>query len=63
MTDQDAGLFRALDAEAAVHDDRAFVADEGADVGLDAETNVSPDYKQNANSFTGKIISVTVEQK
>ncbi len=41
----------------------SFSADEGADVGLDAETNVSPDYKQNANAFTGKIISVTVEQK
>ena len=41
----------------------AFSADEGADVGLDAETNVSPDYKQNANTFTGKIIKVTVEQK
>src|SRR5688572_15225455 len=32
----------------------AFSADEGADVGLDAETNVSPDYKQNANAFTGQ---------
>ncbi len=41
----------------------AFSADEGADVGLDAETNVSPDYKQNANSFSGKIVRVTVEQK
>ena len=41
----------------------AFSADEGADVGLDAETNVSPDYKQNANTFTGKIVKVTVEQK
>jgi arylsulfatase len=41
----------------------AFSGDEGADVGLDSETNVSPDYKQNANTFTGKIISVTVEQK
>ncbi len=41
----------------------AFSADEGADVGLDAETNVSPDYKQNANAFTGKIIKVTVEVK
>ena len=30
-------------------------------MGLDAETNVSPDYKQNANAFTGKIIKVTVE--
>jgi arylsulfatase len=41
----------------------AFSGDEGADVGLDGETNVSPDYKQNENSFTGKIIQVTVEQK
>jgi arylsulfatase len=41
----------------------AFSADEGADVGLDAETNVSPDYQQNANAFTGKIIQVTVQQK
>jgi hypothetical protein len=41
-----------------------FSADEGADVGLDAETNVSPDYKQGiANKFTGKIFKVTVEQK
>ena len=40
-----------------------FSADEGADVGLDAETNVSRDYKQNANVFTGKIVKVTVEQK
>lgn len=41
----------------------AFSADEGVDVGLDAETNVSPDYKQNANTFTGKIMQVTVEQR
>ena len=40
-----------------------FSADEGADVGLDSETNVSPDYKQNDNAFTGKINKVTVEQK
>ena len=40
-----------------------FSADEGADVGVDGETNVSPDYKQNANAFTGKIIKVIVEQK
>ena len=37
-----------------------FSADEGTDVGLDAETNVSPDYKQNNNAFTGKISKVTV---
>ncbi len=38
----------------------AFSADEGADVGVDAETNVSPDYKQGNNAFTGKIVKVTV---
>jgi arylsulfatase len=41
----------------------SFSADEGADVGVDLETNVSPDYPQNANAFTGKIDQVTVEQK
>lgn len=41
----------------------AFSADEGADVGLDSETNVSPAYDQHDNAFTGKIIKVTVEQK
>jgi arylsulfatase A-like enzyme len=42
----------------------AFSADEGADVGLDAETNVSKDYKPGPPSaFTGKIVKVTVEQK
>ena len=40
-----------------------FSADEGADVGMDGETNVSPDYKQGDNAFTGKIIKVTVQQK
>jgi arylsulfatase len=41
-----------------------FSGDEGADVGIDAETNVSPDYKPGPPSaFTGKIIKVTVEQK
>jgi arylsulfatase len=40
-----------------------FSADEGADVGLDAETNVSSDYKPLNNAFTGKIIRITVEQK
>jgi len=40
-----------------------FSADEGADVSLDGETNVSPDYQQGDNSFTGKIVKVTVEQK
>jgi arylsulfatase len=41
----------------------AFSGDEGADVGVDGETNVSPDYKQGDNAFTGKIVKVTVEQK
>jgi len=41
----------------------AFSGDEGADVGLDGETNVSPDYKQYDNAFTGKIIKVTLEHK
>lgn len=41
----------------------AFSGDEGADVGMDAETNVSPDYPQFNNAFTGKIVKVTVEQK
>jgi arylsulfatase len=41
----------------------SFSGDEGADVGLDGETNVSPDYQQGANAFTGKIVKVTVEQK
>jgi arylsulfatase len=40
-----------------------FSADEGADLGLDGETNVSPDYKQGANQFTGTIYKVTVETK
>ncbi len=40
-----------------------FSGDEGADVGLDSETNVSPAYKQHDNAFSGKIIKVTVEQK
>lgn len=42
----------------------SFSADEGADVGLDAETNVSPDYQPGLPStFTGKIGKVTVSQK
>jgi arylsulfatase len=40
----------------------AFSGDEGADVGLDGETNVSSDYKQGDNAFTGKIVKVTVSQ-
>lgn len=41
----------------------AFSGDEGADVGLDSETNVSPDYKQGDNAFTGNITSVTIDLK
>jgi arylsulfatase A-like enzyme len=40
-----------------------FSADEGTDVGVDGETNVSQDYKQGDNAFTGKIVRVTVTQK
>jgi arylsulfatase A-like enzyme len=40
----------------------AFSGDEGADVGIDGETNVSPDYKPGPPSeFTGKIIKVTID--
>lgn len=41
----------------------AFSADEGADVGRDDETNVTPDYAQGDNAFTGRIVRVTVESK
>lgn len=41
----------------------AFSGDEGADVGVDGETNVSPDYPQEGNEFTGTIKRVTVEVK
>jgi arylsulfatase len=40
-----------------------FSADEGADVGEDGETNVSPDYPAVDNKFTGKITKVTVTVK
>ncbi len=40
-----------------------FSADEGADVGQDGETNVTNDYKEGDNKFTGKIAKVTVELK
>jgi arylsulfatase A-like enzyme len=40
-----------------------FSADEGVDVGLDGETNVTDDYKEGDNHFTGKIQKVTVELK
>ena len=38
-----------------------YSADEGVDVGMDGETNVSNDYKEGDNSFTGKIHQVRVE--
>lgn len=41
----------------------AFSGDEGADVGVDGETNVSPDYPQEGNEFTGTIQRVTIEVK
>lgn len=41
----------------------AFSADEGVDVGVDSETNVSPDYNQGDNAFTGKIVKVTINVK
>ena len=37
-----------------------YSADEGVDVGMDSETNVSNDYSQGHNKFEGKIIKVTV---
>ena len=40
-----------------------FSGDEGADVGMDAETAVSDDYQQGDNRFTGKIVKVTVDTK
>lgn len=39
----------------------AFSADEGVDVGVDNETNVSNDYRERENKFTGKIRKVTVD--
>ena len=39
----------------------AFSADEGADVGLDGETNVTADYEEENNAFTGTIQKVTVK--
>jgi arylsulfatase len=41
----------------------AVSADEGADVGQDGETNVTDDYKQGDNKFTGRIHKVVVELK
>jgi arylsulfatase len=41
----------------------AFSGDEGADVGRDNETNVSPDYAIGDNAFGGRILKVEIEQK
>lgn len=38
-----------------------FSADEGVDVGMDNETNVSNDYKMHENKFTGKIKKVKID--
>lgn len=38
-----------------------FSADEGADVGEDGETNVTDDYKERDNAFTGTIQKVVIE--
>lgn len=38
-----------------------YSADEGVDVGTDNETNVTDDYEEDNNKFTGKIHSVTVD--
>jgi hypothetical protein len=38
-----------------------FSGDEGVDVGLDAETAVSDDYKEGDNKFTGTIVKVTID--
>ena len=40
-----------------------YSADEGIDVGMDNETNVSNDYKQGENKFTGKIRKVVIDTR
>jgi arylsulfatase len=52
-------------AEGRIDHTQAFVfsADEGADVGQDAGTPVTDDYKERDNTFAGKIHTVTVELK
>jgi hypothetical protein len=37
-----------------------FSGDDGADVGRDGGTNVSPHYKESGYAFTGKIDRVTI---
>ena len=41
----------------------AFSADEGVDVGVDNETNVSRNYKERENKFNGKIRKVVIDTK
>jgi arylsulfatase len=41
----------------------SYSGDEGIDVGTDNETNVSNDYKEGDNRFTGRIQKVTVSKK
>jgi arylsulfatase A-like enzyme len=50
-------------AEGKIERTQAFIfsADEGADVGVDAGTPVTDDYKERDNRFSGKIHKVTVE--
>jgi arylsulfatase len=66
-TDYEVGrLVAQLEALGALENTLPFVfsGDEGADVGIDGETNVSNDYQPNLPSrFTGRIVKVTVEQK
>jgi arylsulfatase len=40
-----------------------FSADETAGVGQDDATPVTTDYKEHDNSFTGKILKVTIDVK
>ena len=40
-----------------------FSADETANVGVDRETSVSPDYDEETSRFTGKINKVTIRLK
>jgi arylsulfatase len=39
----------------------AYSDDEGVDVGMDNETNVSNDYKEGDNKFSAKISKITVD--
>jgi arylsulfatase len=41
----------------------AYSADEGTDVGMDSETPVTEEYAQGRNRFTGRIHTVTVDNK